>query len=77
MSQSTETAFSRTASSPSAGLFRLLGRAVVATADTVAIWQERRHQRRALEALPDHLLRDIGVSRADAEHEADKPFWQG
>lgn len=45
--------------------------------DRFATWSERRRQRRALEALPDHLLSDIGISRADAEQEAHKPFWQG
>ncbi|NUB06273.1 DUF1127 domain-containing protein [Azospirillum sp. Vi22] len=54
-----------------------IGNAVVALFDTVATWNERRRQRRALEALPDHLLQDIGLSRADAVTEADKPFWQG
>ncbi|UKJ74585.1 DUF1127 domain-containing protein [Azospirillum brasilense] len=54
-----------------------IGGAVVALFDTVATWNERRRQRRALEALPDHLLQDIGLSRADAVTEADKPFWQG
>lgn len=42
---------------------------------TLEGWSERRRQRRALLALDDHLLRDIGVSRADAEHEGHKPFW--
>lgn len=54
-----------------------IGSALVALFDTVATWNERRRQRRALEALPDHLLQDIGLSRADAVTEADKPFWQG
>ncbi|MBK3732051.1 DUF1127 domain-containing protein [Azospirillum brasilense] len=54
-----------------------IGGALVALFDTVATWNERRRQRRALEALPDHLLQDIGLSRADAVTEADKPFWQG
>jgi uncharacterized protein YjiS (DUF1127 family) len=26
--------------------------------------------------LDDHLLRDIGVTRAQARREASKPFWQ-
>lgn len=39
-------------------------------------WLERRRQRLALRALNDHLLRDIGVSRADAAREASKPFWR-
>jgi uncharacterized protein YjiS (DUF1127 family) len=43
---------------------------------TVACWHERARQRRALAALSDELLRDIGVTRFDAEHEANKPFWR-
>lgn len=62
---------------PSQGIGQGIGGAVVALFDTVATWNERRRQRRALEALPDHLLHDIGLSRADAVTEADKPFWQG
>ena len=38
-------------------------------------WREVRKQRRALLALSDHLLRDIGISRADAVQEASRPFW--
>jgi uncharacterized protein YjiS (DUF1127 family) len=26
--------------------------------------------------MDDHLLRDIGLSRADLEHEIEKPFWR-
>ncbi|PWC32320.1 DUF1127 domain-containing protein [Azospirillum sp. TSO35-2] len=54
-----------------------LGNRLVALFDRLATWSERRRQRRALEALPDHLLSDIGVSRADADYEAEKPFWRG
>lgn len=54
-----------------------VGRSVAALFDMVATWSERRRQRLALEALPDHLLHDIGLSRADALNEADKPFWRG
>ena len=39
------------------------------------IWIERSRNRRALAKLDDHLLRDIGISRARAEREAAKPFW--
>ena len=77
MSDSTNTVFHRTSARPASGLFQAVGRAVVSATDLLATWQERRRQRRALEALPDHLLRDIGVSRADAGNEADKPFWRG
>lgn len=77
MSQSTNAVFSRTSSRPAGGLLQAVGRAVVSAGDTIATWQERRRQRLALESLPDHLLSDIGVSRADVDHEADKPFWRG
>jgi uncharacterized protein YjiS (DUF1127 family) len=35
----------------------------------------RRRQRLALRELDDHLLRDIGLSRAEAGRQASKPFW--
>ena len=38
-------------------------------------WQELARQRRALAALDDHMLKDIGLSRADARQEAERPFW--
>ncbi|MDQ2101438.1 DUF1127 domain-containing protein [Azospirillum isscasi] len=38
---------------------------------------ERWRQRQALMRLDDHLLKDIGVSRADVDAEVRKPFWQG
>ena len=38
-------------------------------------WQEVARQRRALLALDEHLLKDIGITRADAEREASRPFW--
>ena len=42
----------------------------------VLLWQQRAAQRRHLAALDDALLRDIGISRADAVREAAKPFWR-
>ncbi|RPE72067.1 uncharacterized protein YjiS (DUF1127 family) [Pacificibacter maritimus] len=32
-------------------------------------------QRKALAALDDHILDDIGVTRAQAEHESSRPAW--
>jgi len=40
------------------------------------LWISRFKQRRALGNLPDHLLKDIGISRQAALEEACKPFWQ-
>jgi len=37
---------------------------------------ERARQRRSLADLDDRRLRDLGLSRADVEREAAKPFWR-
>jgi uncharacterized protein YjiS (DUF1127 family) len=39
-------------------------------------WQQRAHDRRQLQSLNDHMLRDIGLTRADVFTEASKPFWR-
>jgi uncharacterized protein YjiS (DUF1127 family) len=44
--------------------------------DTLRLWQERARGRRQLRTFDDHLLRDIGLTRLQAEAEADKPFWR-
>jgi uncharacterized protein YjiS (DUF1127 family) len=44
--------------------------------DLLLTWHERARQRRHLRSLDDHMLRDIGLSRADVEGEAEKPFWR-
>ena len=38
-------------------------------------WHDISRERRALLELDDHMLRDIGITRADAEQEAGRPFW--
>lgn len=43
---------------------------------TFAVWRERARQRRVLAAMDDHLLKDIGLTRADVDHETGKPFWR-
>ena len=43
---------------------------------TLEGWAERRRQRRALLALDDHALKDIGLSSAEAWREGRKPFWR-
>jgi len=42
----------------------------------LSAWHDRARQRHALLSLSDLELRDIGISRADASGEGDKPFWQ-
>ena len=39
-------------------------------------WQLRARQRRQLGRLDDALLKDIGLTRCEAEMEASKPFWR-
>lgn len=51
--------------------WRALQRMVV----TLLRWQELAHERHALMELDDGLLKDIGLSRADAVREARRPFW--
>jgi len=49
---------------------------LAALIDQALVWHERVRQRRQLQSLSDHMLRDIGIGRADVEGEAAKPFWQ-
>lgn len=51
-------------------------RALERVCDLLLKWQERSRQRHQLAALSDHLLRDIGLSRADIMAETTKRFWQ-
>ena len=43
--------------------------------ETILRWADLARQRRALRTLDDRMLKDIGISRADVEAEASKPFW--
>ena len=49
---------------------------IAAIAVTAMHWHDRARERRELRGLPDHALKDFGASRADAEREGSKPFWQ-
>jgi uncharacterized protein YjiS (DUF1127 family) len=44
--------------------------------DLVLVWRERMSGRNQLQKLDDRMLRDIGLSRSDAERECSKHFWQ-
>jgi uncharacterized protein YjiS (DUF1127 family) len=39
-------------------------------------WHEIARQRRALLTLDDRMLKDIGITRAEAEREASRPSWR-
>ena len=42
----------------------------------ISHYQKRQCSRQRLLMLDDHLLKDIGLSRADAEREGRKSFWK-
>lgn len=42
----------------------------------IARWHRLAYERRLLASLDDRMLRDIGVTRLDAEAESSKPFWR-
>lgn len=48
---------------------------LVAAATRLLTWRRRARQRAALADLTDHMLADIGITRAQAMGEASKPFW--
>ena len=43
--------------------------------DILLLWLQRWRERRMLAELSDHMLKDIGVSRADIDGETRKKFW--
>lgn len=49
---------------------------LIALFDRLAEWQQLARQRRELRQMSDRELKDVGLSRADAEREAAKPFWR-
>ena len=53
-----------------------LRNAAVDTLGLVVTWYARAHQRRQLVGLESRMLDDIGVSRAAALTEFDKPVWR-
>lgn len=44
--------------------------------ESVTVWRERQARRRAALTIDDHTLADIGLIRAQIDHEAAKPFWR-
>ena len=56
-------------------LIRQLARRADRVITTLLRWHELARQRRALMGMDDHMLKDIGLSRADALREAERPFW--
>ena len=53
-----------------------LGDAAHHLVGTVREWRRRIRERGELSALDDRMLKDIGLTRADAEFLSNKPFWR-
>jgi uncharacterized protein YjiS (DUF1127 family) len=43
---------------------------------TLRQWRRRVHDRRELAGLSEMMLQDIGITRADADFLANRPFWK-
>jgi len=43
---------------------------------TLRSWRQRARSRRELAGFDDYLLRDLGMSRSQAQFESGKRFWQ-
>jgi uncharacterized protein YjiS (DUF1127 family) len=61
---------------PEVDLRSAVRRGLIRIAEAFLTWHDRARERRALMELSDHMLRDIGISRAEAHGEAAKPFWR-
>ncbi len=53
-----------------------VGRAAKQLAHTLHVWRCRIEEREQLRKMNEHMLKDIGIDRADAYREASKPFWR-
>lgn len=58
------------------GLLKALDNGLAAALDVSLAWHQRMADRHSLRAMDDRLLKDIGLSYADVEREAAKPFWR-
>ena len=52
--------------------FPAIGRNIL---ETLVLWNKRTKERQALKGLDDRLLKDVGISKYDADLESGKPFW--
>lgn len=69
---------SRTGLAPTAGDLKLRPATMLQrTFSALADWNDRYRQRIHLAQLDERMLRDMGLTRADAVGEYDKPFWRG
>jgi uncharacterized protein YjiS (DUF1127 family) len=55
---------------------RAARRPVADLAGLLAGWLRNRSERISLARLDDRTLKDIGITRADVQHEYARPFWE-
>jgi uncharacterized protein YjiS (DUF1127 family) len=55
----------------------LIASLAVRFAATVTKWERQRRSRVNLSMLDDRLLRDVGLTRHQANREINRPFWHG
>jgi uncharacterized protein YjiS (DUF1127 family)/predicted MFS family arabinose efflux permease len=60
----------------SAGFLRVLDRAPSGVGSTLREWRRRKIGRAVLASFDERVLRDIGLTRAEADQEITKPFWR-
>ena len=53
-----------------------LARAAGRISTTLRDWRRRMHDRARLAELDERMLKDIGLTRVDAEFLINKPFWR-
>jgi len=53
-----------------------LGDAAQSLFATLRVWRRRLRERDQLSRMDDRLLKDIGITRAEALRLSDKPFWK-
>jgi len=53
-----------------------IGEGLVSLFNRFNDWTERHRARNHLYQMPDYILHDIGVSRAEVDAEWQKPFWK-
>jgi len=56
---------------------RLISAEIMRVATLAKTWGQRTRSRRHLSTLDAKQLKDVGLTRIDAQREAQKPFWKG
>ncbi len=54
-----------------------VGAVMVTAVEKLLMWRDRARSRRVLLGMDDRMLSDIGIDRASALREGERPFWRG